>query len=141
MKRFLITGVLALSLSLSTHAQAIPAAVPYRTADKAWWLINAASVGMTAADIENTQYCLRDPRCQEGNPIYFSRRPSRLRMYAINSIWLVPEIYYSYKWKREDDIDRYNNRPLAKYRWYVIPIINIATHGAGITITLTTTGR
>lgn len=112
-----------------------------RTADKTWWLVTAASVGATVADAENTQYCLRDPHCQEGNPFYFSRRPSRLRMYAVNAAFVVPETFYSYKWKREDDADRVAGRTLAKWRWYAMPIINMVTHGLGVTITLAATGR
>ncbi len=51
------------------------------------------------------------------------------------------ELYYSYKWKREDDADRLVGRRLAKYRWYVIPIVNMAAHGVGVTVTLASTGR
>jgi hypothetical protein len=123
-----------LLLPLSAKAQ-------NRTADKAWWLVTAASVGATVADIENTQFCMKDFHCQEGNPIYFSRRPSRLRMYSINAGIMAPMLYYSYKWKREDDADRAAGRQLAKYRWYAIPVINIAAHGFGLTITLSSTGR
>lgn len=132
MKLFFI--IMVLLLPLSVRAQG-------RTADKAWWLMTAASVGATVADIENTQYCMKDFHCREGNPIYFSRRPTRLRMYSINAGIMAPMLYYSYKWKREDDIDRAAGRQLAKYRWYVIPVINVATHGLGLTITLSSTGR
>ncbi len=139
MKTLFALAILAIA-SIPCRAQ-IPVRSTQHAADKAWWLLNGASIGMTVADIENTQFCLRSKHCQEGNPIYFSRHPSRLRMYGINAILLIPETYYSYKWKREDDADRAAGRELAKYRWYVIPVINVISHGAGLTITLMATGR
>lgn len=140
-KLALVLGLLA----CSCHAQDKPVEVlkpkPH-TIDKAFLLVNGLSLLSTVADVENTHYSLvHDYHVQEANPIFFSRRPSRARMYGVEAVLFVPQTLLSYKWKREDDADRAAGRQLAKYRWYAIPLINVATHSIGITITLASTGR
>ena len=42
---------------------------PNRTLDRKFWLMTAATVGMTIADVEMTQRCIRNGTCHEGNPL------------------------------------------------------------------------
>ena len=142
MKRLLI--LLALC-AIPCWGQDLPVQVvtkPHPTIDKTFALVDGLAIFSAVADVENTHYALvHDRHVQEGNPIFFSRRPTRARMYEINAPIVGLELYYSYKWKREDDADRLVGRRLAKYRWYVIPIVNMAAHGVGVTVTLASTGR
>jgi hypothetical protein len=114
----------------------------HRTADKAWWAANLLSWGLTAADVENTQYCFHAmATCYETNPIFGSRHPSRLRMYAITAPLAGFTSWLSYKWKREDDQDRAILGRTAAVRWYVAPFINAGAHSFGLGFTLVNTGR
>lgn len=141
MKNKLLLTLGLLACTIPGYSQDVKSSKPH-TIDKAFILVNGLSLLSTVADVENTHYALvHDPHVQEANPFYFSKHPSRARMYEVNSIFFVPETLLAYKWKREDDADRAAGRQLAKYRWYAIPLINVATHGIGLTITLASTGR
>jgi hypothetical protein len=121
---------------------AAPNRRPHHTADKSWWAVNALSWASVVADVENTQYCFRaEPTCQESNPVFGSRHPSRARMYSIMAVPAAFTTWLSYKWKREDDRDTAILGRTAKIRWYIAPLIHLGGHGFAIGLTLVNTGR
>lgn len=74
--------VILLTILLCGVARGSEAKKP-RVLDKKFWTLTLVSVGATVADIEYTQWCLRNkPYFHENNPVY-GRNPSRPRMYAI----------------------------------------------------------
>jgi hypothetical protein len=113
---------------------------PYKTADRKWWLTNAASWASTVADIENTQYCMRHG-CREGNPLFFSSHPTRLRQYEVMAPIAALTTWLSYKWKREDEADVVHYHRRAAVKWYAPAITNIGVHSFGLAFTFSSTGR
>jgi hypothetical protein len=144
-KYILFTLMVAAAISSNAQNLPVPAAIvanPHSTIDRNFLLLSGASILATVADVENTHYALvHDPHVQEANPFYFSKHPTRARMYEVNTPITALNLIWSYKWKKEDDADRAAGRPLAKYRWFVLPIILTSTHTLGVTITLASTGR
>lgn len=133
-----ILGLIALTWAFPASGQTRTPSTT-RTADKAWWLITAASIGSTVADVENTQYVLRHGG-QEGNPV-FGQHPTRLRMYAITGALTGLSTWVSYRWKKVDDQDKITYGYTAKVRWYAVPLVNVGAHGFGVGFTLGATGR
>ena len=61
---------------------------------KSWqyWAGLGAKVAVASIDAESQLYCQRvNPMCAEDNPIFFSRRPSRARLYGVGALTFVGE--------------------------------------------------
>lgn len=115
--------------------------VPHRTADKAFWLWTIGSGLATVADVENTQFCMRDTHCQETNPIFGGPHPSRLRMYSIAGALAGFATYISYRQKREEDAAIAFGATPSKPRWWFGPAMVGGSHIFGTIFTLAATGR
>ena len=131
--KYIVVIVLCL-LAVSTSAQ------QQRTADKAWWIANGVSWGLTVADFGNTLYGLRQPGVREANPL-LGHHPSVGRMLAVGLPITSFQTYMSYRWKKQDDADRLAGVKLAKIRWYWMPAVNATAHGVAIGVSIGLTGR
>lgn len=115
--------------------------LPHKTTDRSFWFSQIASEGATIADVENTQYCLRSNTCLEGNPLFFSKRPSRVRMYTMTSILNVFAGYMAYREKRKQDAEIAFGVNPGKPRWFTLPFMVTGSHIFGTAFTLAATGR
>lgn len=118
--------------------------VPHRTADRAFWLWTGVSAIFTVADVENTEYVLRDPHVQEQNFLY-GKRPSRARLWSISGPMLALTTWASWRAKRAEDAKiAYGAKPAwtpSWTHWWVAPLANAVTHAVGVGVTIANTGR
>lgn len=125
-------------LTDNVHTWYEPLPIPHRTADKAFWAMMGLSQLATVADNMNTQYALRKIGTQETNPLL----KSRAALWGVTEgIWAA-EIPWAWHYKRQDDALKAAGLPGHKYaKWWVIPLLNIGSHGLGISVTLASTHR
>ena len=81
-------------------------------------MMTAAAVGMTIADVEMTQRCIRNETCHEGNPLL--PRTSRTKMYPIQFALVGVESYFSYRLKKR-----------GSWAWWLPQFSLAASHGVG----------
>jgi hypothetical protein len=79
--------------------------------------MSALAMGLTVADIESTQHCLRNGTCRELNPLM---PHSRLGMYAVNVPVNALAMYVSYRLKAG-----------GHKTWWIAPIAISGAHGVG----------
>lgn len=116
--------------------------LPHRTTDRSFWIAQSISEAATIADVENTQYCIRSsPLGQEMNPIFFSKHPSRVRMYTVTTIINVFAGYMAYREKRKQDAEIAFGVNPGKPRWFTLPFMVTGSHIFGTAFTLAATGR
>lgn len=86
--------------------------------DRNFLLLGALTFGLTAADIELTQHCLKEKTCVELNP---TLPHSRWGMYAVNTPVNLAVMYFSYRRKAS-----------GKGGWWIAPLVDAGIHGVGI---------
>jgi hypothetical protein len=86
--------------------------------DKRFVALGAAVFGLTAMDLEFTQYCLHAGTCRELNPLL---PHSRLGMYAVNVPINVAVMYFAH-----------HRHAAAKADWWVAPAADIGSHMIGV---------
>ena|SRR5437870_5639850 len=62
-----------------------------------FWVLTGIAVGLTFADVELTQACLREKTCTEANPLM---PESRAKAYAIQVPFTFASTYFSYRLRR-----------------------------------------
>ena len=92
---------------------------PNRTLDSKFWLMTAATVGMTIADVEMTQRCIRNGTCHEGNPLL--PETSRAKIYPIQFALIGVQSYFSYRLKKR-----------GSQAWWLPQFSLAASHGVGL---------
>lgn len=95
-----------------------PAVKQKKVIDRNFILLGALAFGLTAADIELTQHCLKAKTCKELNP---TLPLSRWGMYATNTPVNLAVMYFAYRRKAS-----------GKRGWWVAPLIDTGIHGVGI---------
>jgi hypothetical protein len=124
------------------HPSAWVLPVPHRTADRAFWVATGASFASVVVDVENTHYTFASCRgCREANPIFFSRRPSRTRLYEIALPLTVLSTYLSYRQKRREDAEVAFGMKIPGPRWWVYHAVTVGSHTFGTLFTIADTGR
>lgn len=78
------------------------------------WMVHAANVAATVADVESTQACLRAGTCKEGNPLMPSNRAGA---YGITLSLDALEGWYAHR-----------ERAQGKRRWWLVPVISGGVH-------------
>ncbi len=89
------------------------------TLDRKFWMMTAVSVGMTIADVELTQRCIRNGTCHEGNPLLPGT--SRSKMYAVQFGLVTAESLFSYLLKKK-----------GLRNWWMPQFSLAASHGVGV---------
>jgi len=88
-----------------------------RVVDKKFIGMSALAMGLTIADIENTQHCLNQGTCRELNPMM---PRSRAGMYAVNLPVNAGLMYLSYRLKAS-----------GKKTWWIAPLAISGSHAIG----------
>jgi hypothetical protein len=102
----------------------IPAVAPLRTAnppkvvDRTFLVLGGLVFGLTAMDMEFTQYCLHRHTCVELDP---ALPHSHLGMYAVNTPVNLAAMYYAYR-----------RRATGKWGWWLAPAVAIGSHVGGL---------
>jgi hypothetical protein len=86
--------------------------------DRNFLLLAGLTFGLTAADVELTQHCLKEKTCVELNP---TLPHSRWGMYAANTPVNLAVMYFSYRRKAS-----------GKGGWWIAPLVDAGIHGVGI---------
>lgn len=86
--------------------------------DKKFIALGVLTFGLTAMDVEFTQYCLHRHTCVELNP---TLPTSHWGMYAVNTPVNMAVMYFSYR-----------RRAAGKWGWWVAPAVDIGAHAVGI---------
>ncbi len=86
--------------------------------DKKFIALGVAVFGLTAMDLEFTQYCLHRGTCRELDPTLPN---SHWGMYAVNTPTNVAVMYFSYR-----------RRASGKWGWWLAPLIDIGAHVGGV---------
>lgn len=116
--------------------------VPHRTADRAFWAATVGSFASAVADVENSQAAMRaNPYGRELNPIFFSHRPTRSRMYEVALPLTMLETYLSYRQKRKEDAEAAFGVRVPRPHWWVYHAVTIGSHTFGTIFTIASTGR
>jgi hypothetical protein len=92
-----------------------------RVLDKKFVGMSVLAMGLTIADIESTQSCLRTGKCHELNP---TLPHSHLGMYAVNVPINSAAMYLSYRLKAS-----------GHRSWWLAPVVISSAHGVGAVFT------
>ncbi len=95
-----------------------PAPAKKRVFDKKFALLAGLAAGLTIADFELTQSCLRRRVCDEADPLMPT---SRAGMYATNIPLNAALFWWSYR-RKED----------GKRLWWLAPLMVVGSHAAGV---------
>jgi hypothetical protein len=93
-------------------------AVRSKIADRTFITVGALVFGLTAMDMEFTQYCLQRHTCVELDP---ALPQSHFGMYAVNTPVNVAAMYYAY-----------HRRAAGRRWWWLAPAVAIGSHAAGV---------
>jgi hypothetical protein len=89
-----------------------------KIADRKYFLLNGLHAGLTVFDVEMTQHCIDEHRCQELNPILPSSHVGKL---AVNFAFVGYGVVTSY-W-----LKKHNSKI-----WWLPPIVGSVGHSIGV---------